>query len=264
MKISGNTKELKSFPKINLFLKITGKVQNELGSFHSLFSRFMKSHQYCDVLGLTFGKEREFEVVGNFNCPKPKNTIYKAYLAILPLLSKEQKEFLQTCKVEVQKNIPQGGGLGGGSSNAAVFLRFIRELFLPSMSDESLAKVGSSIGSDIPFFIYDFPLAHVSGRGEIVEYYSDELPKLEIINTNIACDTKEVFKCYSQYFYSPLSKNELAKWSNLPNEKLRTLSNIELNDLLQAALRLYPKLEEYSKEGYFFSGSGGSFWKFLN
>jgi 4-diphosphocytidyl-2-C-methyl-D-erythritol kinase len=69
--------------------------------------------------------------------------------------------------IELKKKIPHGAGLGGGSSDAAATLLALNELFETKMSREALAKLGSTIGSDIPFFVFA-AAAICRGRGELV------------------------------------------------------------------------------------------------
>jgi 4-diphosphocytidyl-2-C-methyl-D-erythritol kinase len=70
-------------------------------------------------------------------------------------------------KIKLQKQIPHGAGLGGGSSDAAATLRALNEIFETKLSREELAKLGSTIGSDVSFFLFE-SAAICKGRGEIV------------------------------------------------------------------------------------------------
>jgi 4-diphosphocytidyl-2-C-methyl-D-erythritol kinase len=69
--------------------------------------------------------------------------------------------------VELQKKIPHGAGLGGGSSDAASILLALNKLFETNLSRETLSKIAETIGSDIPFFIFE-SAAVCNGRGELV------------------------------------------------------------------------------------------------
>jgi 4-diphosphocytidyl-2-C-methyl-D-erythritol kinase len=70
--------------------------------------------------------------------------------------------------IKLHKKIPHGAGLGGGSSDAAATLRGLNELFKTKLSRQELAKLGSTIGSDVPFFLFE-SAALCKSRGEIVE-----------------------------------------------------------------------------------------------
>jgi 4-diphosphocytidyl-2-C-methyl-D-erythritol kinase len=70
--------------------------------------------------------------------------------------------------LELWKSIPVGGGLGGGSSDAAASLRLCNRFFKPELDKSTLMKIGAGLGSDVPFF-FALPSAVISGRGERVE-----------------------------------------------------------------------------------------------
>jgi len=90
------------------------------------------------------------------------------------LVVRAAKAFFEKTKVvggvsiNLQKKIPHGAGLGGGSSDAAVTLRALNQLFETKLSPQELAKIGATIGSDVPFFLFE-SAAMCKGRGEIVE-----------------------------------------------------------------------------------------------
>jgi len=79
----------------------------------------------------------------------------------------EQAKIKSGVSIKLQKNIPHGAGLGGGSSDAAATLRALNQLFETKLSLEQLVKLASTIGSDVPFFLFE-SAAVCKGRGEIV------------------------------------------------------------------------------------------------
>jgi len=80
----------------------------------------------------------------------------------------EKTKIKSGVSIKLEKKIPHGAGLGGGSSDAAATLRALNELFETKLSREELAQLGSTIGSDIAFFFFE-SAAICKGRGEIVE-----------------------------------------------------------------------------------------------
>src|ERR1051326_3197588 len=80
----------------------------------------------------------------------------------------ERTKLKSGVSIKLEKKIPHGAGLGGGSSDAAATLRGLNELFEAKLSHEELARLGSTIGSDVPFFLFESAAA-CKGRGELVE-----------------------------------------------------------------------------------------------
>ncbi|MCL9822234.1 4-(cytidine 5'-diphospho)-2-C-methyl-D-erythritol kinase [Helicobacter colisuis] len=247
---------IKSYAKINIFLKITGRVVVESVKYHTLYSRFMLVKNLFDCLEIQESKVG-FEILGDFDCPMEKNTIYKVYEVVLPLLNQERQEFLSHQKIEVEKKIPSGAGLGGGSSNAAAFLLWINEVLELRWSFEKLNEIAQKVGSDVPFFVSQYEVADVSGRGEKIFKSREKALEVEIVTPKIHCDTTKVYQTYAKDFYEPTQEN----WLEFSNAKILRQSPYENNDLLNSAIKLYPSLKEYVQQGYFLSGSGSSFWK---
>src|SRR5256885_269850 len=80
----------------------------------------------------------------------------------------EQTKIKSGVGIKLEKKIPHGAGLGGGSSDAAATLRALDELFETKLSQEDMTKLASTIGSDVSFFLFD-SAGICKGRGEIVE-----------------------------------------------------------------------------------------------
>ena len=238
----------KSYPKINIFLKIEGFKNG----YHQLNSRFMKIKNIYDEIEIKKGK---FNIIGNFDCSIKDNTIFKAYQKLVTYYP-QLKDYFIDKQIIVKKNIPTMAGLGGGSSNAATFLKMVNKDSNLNLPTEKLAKIGAEIGSDVPFFIYDVDVANVYGKGEIIKPYNEKKVDVELIIPPIKCSTPTVFKVYKEKFFNPQKSN----FDTIPTfELLTNYSAEELNDLLKPALSVCNTLYKY-KEG-FFSGSGSSFFK---
>ena len=166
--------------------------------------------------------------------------------------------------IKIDKNIPEFAGLGGGSSNCATFLNMVNQACNLNLSKEELAKIGSNIGADVPFFVYEFDSANVSGIGEIVEEFKEESLNIEVITPKIPCDTTKIYKNFREKFYKELNKDEV-KELFVTNSKdiLKKFSINEANDLYFPALDLNSDLKKFEKDNWFFSGSGSSFFKIL-
>ena len=248
----------KSYAKVNIFLKIVGLRDN----YHLIASRFVRVKNLFDTISFIKKDVDNFSIEGNFSCILEKNTVYKAYKELEKF--DEVKEFFKKNIVKIDKNIPEFAGLGGGSSNCATFLNMVNQACNLNLSKEELAKIGSNIGADVPFFVYEFDSANVSGIGEIVEEFKEELVNIEVITPKIACDTGKIYKNFREKFYKELNKDEV-KELFVTNSKdiLKKFSINEANDLYFSALDLNQDLKKFEKDNWFFSGSGSSFFKIL-
>ena len=248
----------KSYSKVNIFLKIVGLRDN----YHLIASRFVRVKNLFDTISFIKKDVDNFSIEGNFSCILEKNTVYKAYKELEKF--DEVKEFFKKNIVKIDKNIPEFAGLGGGSSNCATFLNMVNEACNLNLNKEELAKIGSNIGADVPFFVYEFDSANVSGIGEIVEEFKEESLNIEVITPKIACDTGKIYKNFREKFYKELNKDEV-KELFVTNSKdiLKKFSINEANDLYFSALDLNQDLKKFEKDNWFFSGSGSSFFKIL-
>jgi len=257
---------VKSYAKVNIFLKITGT----RGNYHELFSRFVRVKDLYDTL--TFSPKEKpgdaFELRGSFGCPTEKNTIYKAFLLLKEYTqSKRLVDFMEVFALHVEKNIPEFAGLGGGSSNAAAFMNACNKQCDLKLDIDTLSHLGAKIGADVPFFIHDYNSANVSGIGEIVTPFEENPPAINTFTPPIKGDTADVYKNFRKHYLTHLYANGiLAKKLETQSSEniLKHYEAIVLNDLLAPALTLYPKLKDYAKEGWFFSGSGSTFFTLGN
>lgn len=255
-------KKYKAFAKVNIFLKITGK----RGNYHEIFSRFMKLPHLYDELSFEAKTKPGFILHGNFGCETHDNTIYKAYKALLDNTQSEAlAKLIDSYAIRVEKNIPSFAGLGGGSSDAACFLKMCNNALDLGLGLNELARIGASVGADVPFFIYDYTSANVSGIGEIVEKFDEEALEIETVTPNVQVSTPKVYECFRDTFYKELSADEYGRLSVMSSKEiLEKYSISEANDLFEPAIHLYSKLKESYQKGWFFSGSGSTFFKLKN
>jgi 4-diphosphocytidyl-2-C-methyl-D-erythritol kinase len=243
--------------KVNIFLKITGL----RGNYHELHSRFVRVDSLFDQL---IFEEKEHPQKG-FECiastPLPaENTVTKAY-RLLADIAPQIEHFFTNHRVILEKSIPQGAGLGGGSSDAAAFLNLCNEVCGLKLSKEKLATIGEKIGADVPFFVYGYPSANVEGIGEIITPFEEEPPQLKLFTPNLHCDTALVYKTFRAHFIDDISPTVAKRWLKEPSKTLmQQLQPLEANDLYKAALIAYPELKSYATPHSFFSGSGSTFF----
>lgn len=255
-------KQYKAPAKVNIFLKITGK----RGGYHEILSRFMAVPHLHDTMELFEKEGPGFAIEGDFECATEQNTIYKAYRALLEATgSAELEKLMRTHGVAVDKRIPAFAGLGGGSSDAATYLLMCNEMLQLGLSVGELAGVGAKVGADVPFFVYGYPSANVSGIGEIVEPFDEKHLNIVTRTPDIEISTPAVYRCFREKFYKELEPGRFDYFAKTDSATLlNELGAQEANDLFEPALELYPELAEHYRPGWFFSGSGSSFFQVIH
>jgi 4-diphosphocytidyl-2-C-methyl-D-erythritol kinase len=252
---------IKAHAKINIFLKITG----HKNGYHTLLSRFMRLDNLYDAISFVPCKCDSFTIEGMDDVDIKSNTVYKAFVALndhtgnLDLLN-----FFFHHKVLIEKNIPSQAGLGGGSSDAGAFLRLANKVCDLQIDIPELAKIGSTVGADVPFFVYDYPMANVSGFGEIIEPFNEKPFEVELFFPTIGCDTAKVYNAFKSELLCNITPEKYMHWANLSSKDVieEACNNPEiLNDLYSAAIIAYPDLSKEAPKGWLFSGSGSTFFK---
>jgi 4-diphosphocytidyl-2C-methyl-D-erythritol kinase len=137
-----------SYAKINLGLNVLERLPN---GYHTIETGFCFI-EWRDRFEITLAGRTDLEMSNPAIPVDESNLIVKA----VKLLRKEaglKDEF----QIKVQKNIPAGAGLGGGSSNAATTLRMINKISNLGLTVDDLAKLGEKLGADIPLFVMEKP-----------------------------------------------------------------------------------------------------------
>ena len=157
----------------------------------------------------------------------------------------------------IKKQIPLGAGLGGGSSNAATFLKMANEELNLKLTRENLMKIGANIGADVAFFASDFETANVGGIGEIISNFEDEVPEIEILTPGVFCSTPAVYGEFRANFMDSIDVNLATKMREMTTAQLlERYENRKLNDLFAPCFKIYPQMDKF--KDFFLSGSGAS------
>ena len=172
--------------KLNLNLSVLGK---RVDGMHEIKTQFQLINLF-DGLLIKKTSSKSISVKTNLgSLIEDKNNIV---FSAIKLLSDHVGKDIH-CEVEIIKNIPLGGGLGGGSSNAAAALIGTNFLFKLGLSAQELMQLGEKLGADVPFFIYG-KNAFASGIGEIlVEERKHIDEKYLLLFPQIHSSTKEFF-----------------------------------------------------------------------
>jgi 4-diphosphocytidyl-2-C-methyl-D-erythritol kinase len=152
---------LNSFAKVNLFLKVLRRRPDGYHDIDSIFERI----SLRDKIIIKKRKDGLIKIVSAH--PRvPLDSSNLCYRAAE--LLKGRYKVKSGVEIRIIKNIPVGAGLGGGSSNAACVMLGLNKLWKLGLSRRKISILGSRIGSDLPFFIYEVPFARVGGKGEII------------------------------------------------------------------------------------------------
>ncbi len=238
--------------KINLGLKVRSKRQD---GFHNIESIFYPI-PLCDSLEfIQSGSNTSLRVTGNNikSGMEDENIILRA----LKLISENYE--IPPLKIHLHKNIPDGAGLGGGSSDATFMLMLLNNCFALNISHEGLYEYALELGSDCPFFLWNKP-ALVTGRGEKISPLDFDLKGyyLVIVTPADRISTAEAFsKIKTNDDPFPLEKiiqKKTSKWKDLIHNDFETSLGTEHSIVNVVKQQLY-------KDGAVFcsmSGSGSS------
>ncbi|PCH94476.1 MAG: 4-(cytidine 5'-diphospho)-2-C-methyl-D-erythritol kinase [Gammaproteobacteria bacterium] len=191
------TFEFPSPAKLNLFLHVVGQRADGYHELETLF-QFI---DYSDTIKISISKNADIELLTPIKGVRNEdNLIIKAARLLQNHLKERLKEkpkenqctAIYGAKISIEKILPMGGGLGGGSSNAATILVALNELWQAHLSNEELALMGLSLGADIPVFIYGFS-AFAQGVGEqLTPVYPKECWYL-VTQPDVSISTASVF-----------------------------------------------------------------------
>lgn len=170
--------------KLNLFLHITGRLDNGYHTLETLF-QFL---DYGDSLEIIANDSGIITITPDVpGVLTEDNLIYRA-----AMLLKEHATPEAGAEIRINKILPMGAGIGGGSSNAATTLVALNELWQCNVSSEKLAQLGLSLGADVPIFVHGFA-AFAQGVGEKLTKVSPPQPWYLVIWPGVAVNTGDIF-----------------------------------------------------------------------
>ncbi|WP_032867928.1 4-(cytidine 5'-diphospho)-2-C-methyl-D-erythritol kinase [Acinetobacter sp. 1000160] len=210
--------------KLNLFLHITGRRDN---GYHELQTIFQLIDLY-DWMTFEPHAEENIQIEGLAEVQLEQNLIYRA----AQLLRSHAKK-LCGLNIRIEKNIPMGAGLGGGSSNAATTLIVLNQLWQCGLNEQQLADYGVQLGADVPIFVFGRN-AWAEGIGEHLSFIDLAQKKFIILKPDCFISTQQLF---SQKTLTRDSK--ITKFCAYQIEPSNFGNNFE-----PLARQLYPEVEE--------------------
>ena len=247
---------LPSFAKINWLLRISGK---RADGFHEICTVFQTvslhdnlSFSRCDEIVLTC-QDKQIPT-------DERNLIVKAALEL-----KQQFNIKTGAKIHLEKNIPAPGGLGGGSSNAAVALFGLIKLWEIEIDAVELLKIGVKLGSDVPFF-FDGGTALGIGRGTDI-FPLDDISEnhILIVTPNVNVSTGEAFAGLNAPRLTNKTPKRILQLCRDEAQRLDLRQSLLVNDFEKTIFKIEPeirrvkeKLLELEAKHALLSGSGAS------
>ncbi|MHA2805639.1 4-(cytidine 5'-diphospho)-2-C-methyl-D-erythritol kinase [Vibrio campbellii] len=209
--------------KLNLFLYINGRTENGYHELQTLF-QFV---DHGDELTIQANDSGEITISPEIEgVPLKDNLIWKAATAL---------QRFANCSygahIDLHKILPMGGGIGGGSSNAATALVALNYLWQTNLSDDELAKIGLALGADVPVFVRGFS-AFAEGVGEKLSPAHPDEKWYLVVRPNVSIATSDIFR------HPDLTRNT-------PKRDLETLLNKpSVNDCEKIVRMLYPEVDK--------------------
>jgi 4-diphosphocytidyl-2-C-methyl-D-erythritol kinase len=236
--------------KINLYLRVLRRRED---GYHDILS-LMHRISLCDEMTFSPGAKRTVIRCPDSSLPEDENNI--VYRAAAAFYSRTAAR--PDVEITIRKRIPIAAGLGGGSSNAATTLITLNELSGNPLTREELLRIGSTLGADVPFFIFG-RTAWATGIGdEMIE--TAPLPALwfVLINPGFEVSTKWVYQGLNLALTNERINYSIPRFYT-GEDVIRSLTN----DLENVTLKLHPVLGqikslllESGAEGALMSGSG--------
>lgn len=207
--------------KLNLFLNVLDRRED---GYHNLQTVF-QFIDFTDQLHFSLNDSRKITLdTPELSIPHEDNLIYRA-----AKLLQNKTNTLLGAHIKLDKNLPMGGGIGGGSSNAATTLVALNQLWQTELSKQDLIKLASQLGADVPIFIHG-EAAYGTGTGDVFTNIELNEPWYVILIPPVTVSTHEIFS------HPQLTRN------NQPITISDFLSHGGSNSLEKLVKSLYPEV----------------------
>lgn len=225
---------LPSFAKINWTLRVLGKRDD---GFHELFTVF-QTVSLCDIIYFAESEKLELTCEDAAIPTDGRNLIIQAAKALQGIAGIDKGAF-----IHLEKRIPSPGGLGGGSSNAAVALIGLMRLWDVAIEDDLLSELALELGSDVPFFLLG-GTAIGTGRGEVIEAIGDrEATEMLIVTPDVNVSTREAFAGLNAPTLTNVDLNRILPVCRKDAESLDAHHSVLTNDFERSVFSAYPEIE---------------------
>jgi len=259
---------IKSPAKINLTLDALYRRKDNYTELRSL----IQTIPFFDLIHIKEIPQDKIIISSNYkNLACDQNNLVWQVAQII----KDRFQIKKGLEIYLDKKIPLGGGLAGGSSNAISVLKFLNNFWNLKLSQRDLIDIGGQIGSDTPFFVFE-GLCLMEGRGEKITYLTESLDlNLVLIFPPIFSSTKNILQNID---FDKLDKDLSSKKTDELITYLKDKNNFDFNflinyihnDLEQVAFNFFPelleiktRLEKLGVQKVMMSGSGSTILGFF-
>lgn len=218
--------------KINLGLRV---VRRRDDGYHELQTVMFPVKGLYDIVTVeaVAGDDVEFSATGIVvDCPAEKNLMVRAARLM------KQRYDVGGVRLTLDKRVPFGAGLGGGSSDATAVIVAMNDIFALGLGREKLSAIAAELGSDTPFFVYNTP-QYCTGRGEIMRSVEIDLKDLwlVVVKPKEGVSTAEAYSSIRP----AMPKSDLVELLKLPVDRWR---GCVVNDFEEHIFRSHPRLAE--------------------
>ena len=240
---------LQSYSKVNIGLKVIKKRED---GYHDIHTVFQELDFHDQILLKKINGGCSFTSNVNWLENNSSNLCIRAW----ELLA--EKYNISGVHIDLNKNIPPGSGLGGGSSNAACVLKGLAKLYSLNIRYKDLIKTSSLIGADVPFFIRGGCQLGSGVGNKLVEIKHSNDKVFLLVMPEIHIDTKATFKKFKKFLDSNQEKVNFNKFI----EKDKFLFKFFENDFETIIVPAYPEIGHIKKtileQGALFSSLSGT------
>ena len=255
--------KVKTPAKLNLFLEVGDKLNNT--GFHEIYS-LIEPISLFDTLEFYPSKDVKVEFISSSKIPSQDNTVIKSIYFL-----KNKYKISKGIRIRVIKEIPVGSGLGGGSSDAGCTLITLNKVWNLNLNNEQIKDIATSIGSDVPFFIFNTRCI-VEGIGDrITPIFKKPIFWYLLIIPPFSVSTKKVYQYYDEFgikgnltsakqnikiLLTAMKKGDVKKMEEFMFNRLKDVSEKIWKEIKE--VRIF--IEKKSRKKFFLTGSGGAFF----
>ncbi|MFZ1699785.1 MAG: 4-(cytidine 5'-diphospho)-2-C-methyl-D-erythritol kinase [Pyrinomonadaceae bacterium] len=225
---------LPSFAKINWTLRVIGKRGD---GFHELFTVF-QTVSLQDTIHFAASDGLKLTCDDSHVPTGDRNLIVQAAKALQTASGTDHG-----AHIHLEKRMPSPGGLGGGSSNAAVALIGLRRLWNVEVDDHKVVEIARALGSDVPFFLHG-GTAIGTGRGEDIEPTSEIASEnVLIVTPDISVSTRDAFGEMAARTLTIEESNRILRVCRLEAESSDLRRSVLINDFEASVFSAYPEIK---------------------